>query len=136
MTALFLTNLLIEPGYDHRDEIGGGVRPLGLIFELVGPSASVKWGIDTGWVHRPVVTATLKPGPQDRHHRPGVDHQLTQGFPQPLTVSFVDADADTGSAEADRAVPDYEWYLMETLFTGGAPAVFEVLRNIYDTHVS
>jgi|GEM_PF-2838145 len=66
------TSVRVEPGYDRRDE-GGDVIPLGIIFDLNGPRVRVSWGISTGWVRRPVLTATLRRGAQLRGERPGVD---------------------------------------------------------------
>lgn len=126
------TSIRVEPGYDHRDE-GGDVVPLGIIFDLVGPRVRVSWGISTGWVQRPVLTDTLRPGAQVRGNRPGVDPMVEIPFPRPMVVSIVDPSAHPG--EPDLAAPDYERYLLEALFAGGAPAVFSILRTIHDVYV-
>ncbi|WP_405216537.1 hypothetical protein [Agrococcus sp. Ld7] len=128
----YKTTIRIAPGHDSRDE-GGGVRALVIIFDLQGPRARVSWGIDTGWVQRPVLTTELQPDTQIRGDRPGVDSDAVLEFPQPLIVSIVDPTAHPG--EPDIAVHDYEWYLMEALFSGGAPAVFSILRTIHDVYL-
>ena len=55
-------------------------------------------------------------------------------IPRPFIVSIVDAGADPG--EMDEAAEGIEWYLMDGLFAGGTPAVFSILRAIYDIHIA
>lgn len=95
------TTIRIAPGHDSRDE-GGGVTALGIIFDLQSPRARVSWGINTGWVQRPVLTAELQPGAQIRGDRPGVDSEAVLEFPQPLIVSIVDPAAHPGEADIDH----------------------------------
>lgn len=129
----YTTSIRVDPGFDHRDQ-GGGVTALGVIFDLQGPRVRVSWAIDTGWVQRPVLTDELRPGEQVRGTRPGVDPLVDIAFPRPLTVSIVDP--DTSGSKPDIPAPDYERYLLEALFAGGAPAVFSILRTIHDVYVA
>ncbi|MEV7527671.1 hypothetical protein [Agrococcus sediminis] len=39
---------------------------MGLVFELVGAAATMRWTLNTGWVRRPVMTERLVPGKQWR----------------------------------------------------------------------
>ncbi|WP_413318301.1 hypothetical protein AA0Z99_00115 [Agrococcus sp. 1P02AA] len=129
----YKTSIRVEPGYDLRDE-GGQVVPLGVVFDLKGPRARISWGIDTGWVQRPVLSDRLHTGAQLRGDRPGADPLANIRFPRSLIVSIVDPSAHPG--ESDIAAPGYEEYLLEALFAGGAPAVFSILRTIHDVHAA
>ncbi|MBW9110152.1 hypothetical protein [Microbacterium ureisolvens] len=130
MTTTFITTIVIEPGYDHRDIPGGEVNPLGLVFKLDGPDGRVISVVNTGWVRRPLTTDRLRVGSrQERASRPGVDHALATRFPIPIGVAVM----RSGAIAADEAeeIHGYSDEVMEAMFEAGDEGVFRVLTEVY-----
>lgn len=124
----------IAPGHDRRDEPNGQAIPLGIVFELEGPEGRVAWSINSGWVHRPVLTDRLQDGPQERGSQPGVDHALAHGFPQSMTVFAIHAGAN--SIDEGRWLEEYDKEsLLDALTSDGSAAVFSQLAEVYRTHL-
>lgn len=126
--------LRVAPGSDERDEPGGECVPLGLVFELLGPGAGLRWSINTGWMRRPVLTEQLTAGRQVRASHPGVDRRLESAFPQALPVRVFQPHHD--DAADGRMVDGYAPLLFDALFDGGPPAVFAILRELYALEVA
>lgn len=125
----FIAGIHVQPGFDDRDQPGGRCSPLGLVFELVGPAATIRWTINTGWLLRPVVTETLRVGPQLRSDRPGVDPHLATEFPEALPVRITGAEQPYGAQ--GREVEGYGQLLMEALFRGGSDEVFAIMKELH-----
>jgi len=125
----FYRRVTVERGFDHRDEPGGIAQPMTIVFELHGPRATVRWGLETGWFHRPFVGSPTPPDSLWRRNHPGPDFDEGNGGPHALAVSLTMSDGE--HADEPIPVPHYQGLLIEQLFALGENAVLDTLENIY-----